>query len=101
MTEDESASVAELSAELWPLIAPRLAGRPPVIQSAVLADLTAMWLAGVQVCGTGSAARADLAAIREDLLAAHMDLVRDLIHPNEQILRERMQNALGERDKER
>jgi hypothetical protein len=48
-------------------IKPLLAGKSPMIQSSVLADLLSIWLAGI---------RPDL---REELLQGHIRLVRELI----------------------
>ena len=59
-------------------IEPHLAGQPPFVQGAVLADLLATWLAGHFA---GSAA--ENAALREELLAAHIAVVRALIPENE------------------
>jgi hypothetical protein len=57
----------------------------PAVQSAVLADLTAMLIAG-------HFADSPLAttATRAKLLRDHMRLVRDLIKPNEQMILERV-----------
>lgn len=68
-------AVEALSAELWPLIAPRLAGRPPEVQSAVLAELAAIWLAGHVVPGDPAAT----AAMRSELFRLYVRLVADLI----------------------
>jgi hypothetical protein len=57
---------------------PLLSGKPPEIQGAVLADLTAIWLAG-HVCVGNPTATADL---RETLLDHHIAAVRDLIAVN-------------------
>lgn len=64
-------------------ICPLLAGHPPEIQSAVLADLLAMFLAGHQ--------GADAPALREEILRLHIATVRDLIPVNERMIRERAQ----------
>jgi hypothetical protein len=58
-------------AEAIDAIRPHLAGRPPEIQGAVLAELLATYLAGYQ----GNAAE----ALREELLAHHVATVRELI----------------------
>ncbi len=60
------------------LICPLLAGHSPGVQSAVLADLTAIWLAGHTAFG--STAKTD--AMREGLLTQHVELVRMLIPIN-------------------
>jgi hypothetical protein len=59
-------------------IKPMLGGFAPVIQSATLADLTAIWLAGFQ----GS----DAAEVRAEYLDGFVALTKDLIAPNEQAL---------------
>lgn len=56
-------------------IRPLLAGFQPEIQSSVLADLLAMWLAGMQ----GS----DASEVRDLALLQFLSLVNDLIKPNE------------------
>jgi hypothetical protein len=63
-------------------IKPLLAGRPVETQGAVLADLLAIWLAGHQVEGDPEATR----AMREALLAFHLEQVRDLTKVNALIL---------------
>src|SRR5262245_21904161 len=55
-------------------IKPHLAGRPPAIQGAALADLLAIWLAGHP------------AEVREALLAEHISTVRELVPINAAIL---------------
>lgn len=81
----EAATLAEmLSAEIWPLIAPRLRGKPPEVQSAVLADLTAKWVLAHYVPGNP----AEQAEFRRQLLQDHIELIRDLVEIAD---RERMQ----------
>ena len=70
--------VVELGAEIWPLVAPRLAGQPPELQSAVLADLAARWLAGHVCPGDRKATK----RLRRKLLAQYVQLVHDLVEPN-------------------
>jgi hypothetical protein len=53
------------------LIRPLLVGAGPEVQSGVLADLLSLWLAG------------HAPQVREELLQAHMQLVRDLVKPSE------------------
>jgi hypothetical protein len=60
-------------------IRPILGGKPPPIQGAVLADLLAIWLAG-HFAGDDAAN----AAVREELLTAHIAMVRKLIPVNEE-----------------
>jgi hypothetical protein len=56
-----------------------LANRPPADQGAIIALLTARWLAGHMVSGD----RAATGKMREELLAAHVEAVRDLTEPQE------------------
>lgn len=60
-----------------------LAGRKPEVQSAVLADLLAMYLAG-HIIRDGPA---ETDALRERLLDLHVDLVRQLVPVNAAIIR--------------
>ena len=59
-----------------------LAGKPPEYQSAALADLVAMWLAGNIVIGDPEATREH----REWLLGQFVNLVRDLVGENAKTL---------------
>ena len=59
-------------------IAPLLRGFPPEVQGAVLAELTAMWLAGHM---GGDAVR-----YREELLDMHITTIRKLIPQCEQAI---------------
>ena len=63
-------------------IGPMLRGLGPDVQGSVLADLVATWLAGFR--GDGAQ------ALREELLAGHISLVRDLIPVNEKIILDRL-----------
>ena len=78
MDEDEDANAV---GPLVEAIRPILAGKPPPIQSAVLADLLAMWLAGH---GLGNGDESE--QLREELLEGHVELVRQLIPVNVDIL---------------
>ena len=80
-TLDDARTTDALSAEIWPLIAPRLAGRPPEIQSAVLAELTAKWLAGFHLISKKATDE-----FRTELLQLFVNLVRDLIPINELVV---------------
>jgi hypothetical protein len=55
-----------------------LAGRPPEMQGAILADCLALWLAGHHVEGDADATR----KMREELLADHCAAVRQLTSIN-------------------
>jgi hypothetical protein len=63
-------------------IMPMLAGRPPELQGAVVADLLAMWLAGDLVPSDPEATR----EIRERILAEHVEAVRELIQVNTKMM---------------
>jgi hypothetical protein len=67
-------ALATAAMELLDQIRPMLHGRDPGVQGAVLADLTAIWLAGWAP------------AIREDVLRMHMEQIRVLIEVNEKII---------------
>lgn len=58
-----------------------LAGKRPELQGAVLADLLALWLAGHSV---GNPVHDD--TLREDLLANHLTIVRQLVPINVQLI---------------
>jgi len=60
--------------------APMLAGHPPEVQSAALADLTATWLAGYQGPGAEN--------LRAETFALYIRLVLELVPINEVMLRE-------------
>ena len=63
-------------------IKPVLAGQPPEIQGAVLADCLAIWLAGHYVTGDEDATR----TMRAEFLAAHFSLVRQLVPVNAKMM---------------
>lgn len=63
-------------------IGPILAGHASAAQGAALADLLAIWLAGHVALGDPEATE----ALREGLLAAHMEAVRGLIPVNHKSL---------------
>lgn len=68
-------------------IRPILAHRNPAIQSAALADLLALYIAGHQATEGDKNA---LDELREEVLAMHMQLVRDLIPANDAFIKDRM-----------
>jgi hypothetical protein len=74
----ELTDIADVVARIMPL----LAGRAPGVQSAILADLLAIWLAGHQVEGDAEKTR----KLRADLLAGHLTLVRQLAPVNAKII---------------
>jgi hypothetical protein len=73
--------------ELVARIAPILEGYPPEIQSAVLADLTSMWLAGHQDLLDPESEQVQ--ALRRQLFAQWCATVLDLVPVNAAMLRER------------
>lgn len=85
--EPDPQEVLDLSSQIWPTVSKALAGRDPMIQGAVLADLVAIWLAG-HIVPTDK----DLTnKLREDLLAVHVEHVRKLIPVNEAMLMDRIE----------
>jgi hypothetical protein len=56
-----------------------LARHPPGVQGGALADLLSLWLAGHRVPGDSVAT----VALRDALLEAHIEAVRQLIAPSE------------------
>jgi hypothetical protein len=63
-------------------IRPILAGRPPEMQGAILADLLAIWLAGLHVAGDVGQTR----KLRAEMLAMHVSAVEELIKVNAEIM---------------
>jgi hypothetical protein len=76
--DDAAANMAVESQYLVERIGRILHGRDPAVQSAALADLLAMWLAGHVVPGDP----AETDRLRSDLLRDHVRLVADLVRPN-------------------
>lgn len=68
MSDRDISAVVEMVHRIKPL----LAGQPPAVQGAVLAELLAIWLGGHRVPGRPSAQ----AALRENLLDEHIATVR-------------------------
>jgi ribosomal protein S27AE len=62
-------------------IKPLLAHKPPQVQSAVLAELLAIWLAGHHIPGDPD----QTTQLRAELLAQHCKLVRVLVKVNDKI----------------
>jgi hypothetical protein len=83
MSPSHSESFPDQVEELVNRIRPILAGQRPDIQSAVLADLLAMWLAGFHDL------EGHTQGVRLELLEGHIELVKRLIEPNEHIFSER------------
>lgn len=94
MTSSEAEALT--AARLVELICPILAGHPPEVQSAVLADLLAMWIAGHFTPRTNEDEWVNdqlLAEMRDDLLVEHVKLVRDLVKPNQEMILEQMRRG--------
>ena len=73
------------SSQVRPLveqIRPILANNDPMLQSAVLADLLAMWVAGFSCPDDAN----ETEIWREQLLESHIELVRQLIPINARII---------------
>ena len=75
-------TTAEQVAPIVQSIRPLLAGKPPELQGAVLADLLAIWLAGHTVQGDPAATR----QLRTEVLEAHLAGMRPLIAVNAKIM---------------
>jgi hypothetical protein len=82
MSDAATAKMARRIQAISETIGPMLRGLGPDIQGGVLADLLATWLAGIQ--------GPDAAAVRDELLEAHVHLVRALIPVNEKIILDRL-----------
>jgi hypothetical protein len=67
----------QLAIAISKTIQPLLAGHPPEIQGAVLADLLSLWIAGHHP------------ALREEALEQHIKAVRELVAPSEAEIFER------------
>jgi hypothetical protein len=65
----------KISHWLWPLVSKALGGRAPEVQGLVLADLTAIFIAGHSIEGEP----ATTAKLHADLLKTQFDAVRDLV----------------------
>lgn len=77
---DDVDTMAKTAAERVKAIAPLLAGLHRGVQGAVLADLTAMWVAGHYQAGTRAL---------EELLDMHIEKVHELVPVNIQIIKGR------------
>jgi hypothetical protein len=78
MSETRTIEIARAVQRIKPL----LAGRPPDMVGAILADLLAIWIAGHQVEGDAKSTR----LLRADLSQLHWAAVRELIPINAKIL---------------
>ena len=81
----DAAAKALKSEAISEQISSMLHGLGPDIQGAIVADLVATWLAGFQ--GPGAE------AMRNALLEAHVQTVRQLIPVNEKIMLDRLANG--------
>lgn len=81
--QDHPSVVVELVRRICPI----LSGHSPDVQSAALADLTAMWLAGMQDIENPD--NPALLALREELFKHWCAMVRELVPVNSAMLRER------------
>jgi hypothetical protein len=77
MTSDD----VDLTRQLYEAIRPLLAGHPPQVQGAVLADLLATWLAGHYADSD-----ADTDRLRETIFAKHSEIVWELVPVNDAII---------------
>lgn len=60
-------------------IRPLLKGLGPIVQSVILADLTAAWLAGHVLHDNGAVQSAETRAMRAQVLSAHVQLILQLL----------------------
>jgi hypothetical protein len=91
LSDDEAAIIKEwsrASSELMEEIRPFLAGKGAEVQSAALADLTSMWLAGMFLIDkeTGELNRRRTDAMRGHALKAFVNTVLELLPVNEEII---------------
>jgi hypothetical protein len=84
---DKQDQQAQLVMQLTAQISPLLSGKGPDVQSAVLADLVAMWLAGHQDLENPESAF--VLELREQAFALWCETVRALVPVNVAMLRER------------
>jgi len=84
ITQKQAIEAATLSEKLFELIAPELAGKPPEVQSAALADMVAIWLAGNVIIGDRKATN----ELRAELLGNFIDVVCKLIPDHESMFDE-------------
>jgi hypothetical protein len=77
---DFSSDQAVETMQLVEAISPLLAGRAPEVQSAALADLVSMWLAGVFMLGDEAMTN----EVREVMLEGFVATVKQLIPINEE-----------------
>jgi hypothetical protein len=91
LTDDEEAAIAEwsrASLDLMEQLRPFLAGKGAEVQSAALADLTSMWLAGMFLTDkdTGELKRRATDRMRAHALKVFVKSVLELIPVNEELI---------------
>jgi hypothetical protein len=91
LSDDDEAAISEwsrASMELMEEIRPFLIGKGPEVQSAALADLTAMWLAGMFLTDrqTGELNRRETDKMREVSLRVFIKTVKELVPVNEEMI---------------
>jgi hypothetical protein len=89
--EDDEAAITEwsrASMDLMEQIRPFLVGKGAEVQSAALADLTAMWLAGMFMTDrqTGELNRRATDEMRKHSLKVFIETVRELVPVNEALI---------------
>jgi hypothetical protein len=82
---DDTSDQATAALDLMESIRPLLAGKSEIVQSAALADLVSMWLAGMFLTDkqTGELKRRETDAMREHALKVFIKTVRELTPVNE------------------
>jgi hypothetical protein len=91
LSDDDEALIKEwgrASLSLMEEIRPHLVGRGAEVQSAALADLTAMWLAGMFLTDrqTGELKRGATDRMREVALKVFIKTVKELVPVNEELI---------------
>jgi hypothetical protein len=83
-----SIKIFEEAAPVIAGIRPLLAGRDPMVQSLILADLTSQWLAGHMVLDkdSGALSRVETDQMREEIFQNYIGLVRNLTPVNHDII---------------
>ena len=82
LSERDLSAVRTAVDSLWPELKRILGGRPAKLQGAILADLTAIWIAGHVERGDPAATR----RLRDQLVLHQLDYVDQLIPINAKIM---------------
>lgn len=82
LSDKDLAAIRDAVNELWPELQRILAGRPPQQQGAILADLTAIWIAGHVERGNP----AGTIRLRNQLVLHQLDYIDQLIPINAKIM---------------